>query len=127
MPDWLEDIDKDVPERLKERVRTKRVRYFLSRLKTEAEGLVEVGGLPEGFREFYESQEMFDGWENWGVTWDVGDPRKKSVPSDDYLEVIPLWTSLWEDWDEQIAANHKHNEIAARKRRRRMTADGSET
>lgn len=102
-----------VPEKLYMRTLRRRIRYVLSRLKTEVDGGEEMSA-PEGFKEFFEKQDdWWDGWENWGVTWDVG-----ALDQEGPLVVVPRWTSIHEEWDEVVEAELKSNEIAARKRRR---------
>lgn len=116
--EYLEVYPYPVRPVLRDRALRKRVRYALSRLQTEAvEGVPAEDDnhhIPEGFREFFEAQDdWFDGWENWGVTWDVGD-------DEDFLRVVPRWLSLEEEWDEVIRGELMSNEIAARKRRRKQ-------
>lgn len=108
-----------VPEGVYERTVRRRVRYELSRLKTEADGGVEADP-PEGFKDFFEKQEWWDGWDNWGVTWDVG----KLGSEEGVLVVVPRWLSIYEEWDDVIQGELRSNEIAARKRRR--IGNGSE-
>jgi hypothetical protein len=109
----------EVPERIYERTLRRRVRYLLSRLQTEVE-LGRPVSTPPGFRAYFKDQEWWDGWENWGITWDVGE-----LGSDEgILSVVPRWLSIHEEWDEVIRGELQSNEIAARKRRR--MGNGSE-
>jgi len=66
-------------EKLKERVREK-FRQRLALLKTEAEYPEQKTTLqfPKSFRKSFEDQELFGGWTNYRVTWDVDekDPWK---------------------------------------------------
>ena len=51
----------------------KDIRYLLFRLKSHGEGVCDIGDLaPEGFEKGFSSQKKFQGWNNFGVTWDVG-------------------------------------------------------
>ena len=111
--------EEEVPDRLYDRTLRRRIRYVMSRLKTEADGGAEMEDVPEGFNSFFEDQEWFDGWENWGVTWDVG-----KLKDGNFLEVVPRWLSIHEEWEDVIQGELRTNEIAARKRRR--MGNGSE-
>lgn len=103
-----------VPERLYERTVRRRIRYVASRLYTEANDGAPMDDIPEGFLEHFEDQEWFDGWENWGVTWDLGELDSEEGP----LAAVPRWLSIHEEWDEVIRGELQVNEIEARKRRR---------
>ncbi|MDX1407027.1 MAG: hypothetical protein R3330_02810, partial [Saprospiraceae bacterium] len=71
--------------------------------------------------------QWFDGWENFGKTWDVGGAdsdfavSKVKNPrdgSDSPLETVPRWTTIWEENEDEMTAQMRANEIEARKRRR---------
>lgn len=133
-PAWAKRFEDEARlDNLRPLVLRRRTRYQLSRLKTEADGGVKANP-PRGFKKFFADQRWFDGWENWGVTWDVGTPMRSedmfgNTLSDDPLEVVPRYSSLNEEHDENMAAHHKADTIAARRRRRVVKmgeANGSE-
>jgi len=71
----------------------RQLRYWLFRFKTETEeDGVSAEGSPEGLREKFEDMEWFQGWANFGITWDVH--------LEDFHRIIPLKKSLAEQWDE---------------------------
>lgn len=124
-------IDVLVPEgsvapRLRIRQLRRATKYLCSRMRTEADGGVEAPELPDGFREFYETQEWFDGWDMYNTSWDVEqvfDEKMKPIVTEFRpLELIPRWESVWEEWDQVIDAHVKGDVIAARKRKRMGTA-----
>lgn len=105
----------------------KQVRYNLSRLKTEADG-GDKAEPPYEFKPYFENQKWFDGWENWGVTWDVGTPDRDAdsfgnTISDDPLEVVPRYSSLNEEHDESMEAHFKADTLSTRKRKRAIKMD----
>jgi len=98
----------------------RKVRYICFRLQTQYDPEApdrDAEDMPEGFREFFESQipepgeepksgQWFDGWENFGKTWDVGGKdsgfaedkvKNPSERSDSPLVTVPRWTTVWED------------------------------
>jgi len=135
-PKWAEEIEAGARyENLKPLLLRKQIRYWLSRLRSEALEDKEKPDLPKGFKKFFSDQEYWDGWENWGITWDVGTPMRQPDPdnaeywSDDPLEVVPRFVSIEEEWEETIDAHVKADTISARKRQRRQQmeeANGSE-
>jgi hypothetical protein len=82
----------------------KDIRYLLFRIRTEAEGATKAPPLPRGFKKGFEEQEHFDGWERFGITWDVipADPwttyrREKSLlqeHEEEMLAKVPVLPSL---------------------------------
>lgn len=131
-PEWALAFEEEARfENHKPLLLRKGVRYNLSRLRTEAEG-GEKASPPEGFVEFFEEDEHFDGWENWGVTWDSGDPFDPSVPEDDPLKLYWRDQSIHEEWEEVLNSGFKADIIAARRRARiirlraKEDSDGSE-
>jgi len=122
-PKWATDFENEsFREDRKPLVLRKRIRYLLSRLQRVAtvEG-ADVPKLPKGFKKHFEDQEWFDGWENWGVTWDVGTPMRSEEEiggndSDDPLVVVPRYMSLNEEWDEFTDSHHRQATIRVRKR-----------
>ena len=99
MPEWM---DKLIPDHLRDRepelqvlAIRKQVRYWLFRLKTEADGGPAAQDVPRGLRGYYKKQEWFDGWENFGVTWDVA--------AEDPLETWPRDESIEEEWESKRA------------------------
>ena len=105
----------------------KRVRYNLARLKTEADGGPKAEP-PRGFKKFYADQKWFDGWENWGVTWDVGTPMRDgdsfgNTVSDDPLEVVPRYSSINEEHEADMDAHHRADTVGTRKRKRAIKMD----
>ena len=65
------------PNSLKARLNRKKIRYWLyahkSVLKLRNDGSERPlpDDVPKGFKEKYEEQHGFDGWENFATTWDV--------------------------------------------------------
>jgi hypothetical protein len=106
----------------------RKVRYFCFRLQTEhdpeAPDRPAPEDIPKGFRAFYEKQTWFDGWRNFGVTWDVGGAdsdfaeAKMEHGSDSPLVTVPRWLSVWEENEDEIGHWVRTGEIEARKRRR---------
>jgi hypothetical protein len=131
--DWVSEIlpDEDIArESLRPLMLRRRVRYNLFRLQNEEEKGVPADTTPDGFKEFFEAQEWFDGWGNFGKTWDVGDPMEpKPRGSDNPLEVVPRYLSIHEEWDEVIGDHVKSDTLTTRKRARAQQmeeANGSE-
>lgn len=77
----------------------KTVRYFCFRFSTEANGGAKSEGAPDGLREHFEKLAWFQGWKNFGSTWDV----VHSSP----LEIVPLTNSLVSSWDNDATSNAK--------------------
>lgn len=73
--------------------------------------------VPRGFKPYFEKQDYFDGWANFGTTWDVGG-REFSEEAESPLVVVPRWLSVWEENEIENDVQMRENEIAARKRRR---------
>lgn len=130
-PEWVGKLlsEDDVPrEAVRPLMLRKNIRYLLFRLKKKADDGVPVR-TPAGFKKFYSDQHWFDGWENFGVTWDVGDPMDPvNRGSSDVFEVLPRYQSVNEEWDEVIEAHVKSDTITTRKRARQQKMDdnGSE-
>ena len=120
-PKWVEKLlpEEDVPRALvRPLLLRKRVRYTLFRLKSKEENGVTFRP-PAGFKKFYADQKWFDGWENFGVTWDVGDPLDPAGRgSDDPFEAVARYQSVNEEWDAVIDAHVKSDTITTRKRTR---------
>ena len=119
-PSWVGAL---VPEHLRDReeeVQTlavrKQVRYWLFRLKTAADGGPKAAGTPRGFRAHFKESEHFDGWENFGVTWDV-------VPEDPIV-TCPRYESVNEEWDHHLAGILRTHTRETRQRQR--ASNGSE-
>jgi len=69
----------------------RKVRYWLFRFRTEAEGGPKATGAPRGMRKYFEEQEGFGGWIDFAVTWDVN--------PEEPLQIVPRRFSVWEEWD----------------------------
>jgi len=130
---WVVKIlpDEDVPrESLRPLMLRRRVRYNLFRLQNEEESGIPADSTPDGFKEFFETQQWFDGWGNFGKTWDVGDPMDAAARgSDDPLTAVPRYLTIHEEWDEVIGDHVKSDTISTRKRARAQQmeeANGSE-
>lgn len=119
-PAWAEALVSDVQPHLRQIVLRKQTRYWCFRLRTEQElDGRPAKGRPRGLKPWFEKQAEFDGWENFGATWDV-DPENP-------VTAIPRYQTIHEEWDEVVRSELRNNEIAARKRRRKMRqANGSE-
>lgn len=98
----LHDMDGDEIERVVSglsgegmtlRRERKKVRYQLYRLKSEAEG-VSSSVSEESFKEKFEKIDLFDGWKNFSLTWDVA--------MDDPYRIVHRTHSVLEEWDEVI-------------------------
>lgn len=89
----------------------RRIRYWMFRLRTEANEDRPADGLPEGLKSFYEDSEHFDGWENFATTWDVTEQNP----------LVTTWRfqSVEEEYEQKLEAEIRKAEIEARKRRRR--------
>ncbi len=130
-PKWVEKLltEENVPRESVRLLQLRRkIRYILFRLKKKEDEGVPVR-TPAGFKKFYSDQKWFDGWENFGVTWDVGDPLDpKDRGSDDPFEVVARYQSVNEEWDEVVEAHMKSGTITTRKRARqqKMEDNGSE-
>lgn len=125
---WLTEIlpEEDIMyESLRPLLTRRRVRYRCFRLRSEAsEGKELPDVIPDGFKEYFEAQKWFDGWANFAVTWDVGDPMDpERRGSDDPLKAVPRYLSVWEEWDEEIEAHVKSDTISTRKRARAQKMD----
>lgn len=78
-----------------ERMLRRKVRYWCFRFKTETEeDGANADDAPEGLRERFEGMEWFQGWHNFGNTWDVHD--------EDPFRIVPLKKSLVDQWDSVI-------------------------
>jgi hypothetical protein len=110
---WVDDL---VPDHLEARpdlqvvALRKQVRYWLFRLKTEADGGPKAVGVPRGLRAYFKKAEWFDGWENFGVTWDV--------ESDDPTTTRPRYESIHEEWDHKIDGIVREQTRGIRQRQR---------
>lgn len=130
-PKWVEKllVEENVPRESVRLLQLRRkIRYTLFRLKKKEDEGVPVR-TPAGFKKFYSDQKWFDGWGNFGVTWDVGDPLDpKDRGSDDPFEVVARYQSVNEEWDEVVEAHMKSGTISTRKRARqqKMEDNGSE-
>ncbi len=112
--------DDSVPQYLYDRQVRRRIRYCLFRLNTEEAEGIPVDDIPAGLKKHYESSEEFDGWKNFGVTWDVDD--------NDPLVTVPRYESINEAWDRQIEEDLRANRTHTRKRQRQIKkeSDGLE-
>ncbi len=121
-PSWVDKLlaDTDVRrEGLKPLILRRKIRYNLFRLQTAAAGGPEADSVPRGFKKHYADQKWFDGWANFGITWDVGDPvEPKQRGGDDPLVAVPRYLSVTEEWEEVIESHVKSDTISARKRAR---------
>jgi len=103
----------------------RKTKYLCSRMRKEAVDGVERPELPEGFVEFYEAQEWFDGWDNYNTSWDIEQVHDADVMPliDEFrpLNVTPRDESVWEEWDQVIDAHVRGDIISARKRKRMGT------
>ncbi len=130
-PKWVEKLltEESVPRESVRLLQLRRkIRYTLFRLKKKEDEGISVR-TPAGFKKFYSDQKWFDGWENFGVTWDVGDPMDpKGRGSDDPFEVVARYQSVNEEWEEVVEAHMKSGTISTRKRARqqKMEDNGSE-
>ena len=77
------------------RRRRKHIRYQLYRMKGSVLGQCSDVSAP-GFKEAFEAKERFDGWRNFGVTWDVA--------LDDPERIVHRTRSVAEEWDDVIKA-----------------------
>lgn len=82
-------VKKDVRE-----LGRRKVRYRLYRIQSEK--LVDKN---DGLKAHFESQDEFDGWHNFGVTWDVGD---ESEWPEGHFIAVPLSESLEATWQKTL-------------------------
>lgn len=72
----------------------RKLRYRLYRIKT---------GTPvdssDGLKSHFESQDEFDGWHNFGITWDTG---SEGVWPEGHFVAIPLKESLEQMWQKTV-------------------------
>ena len=71
----------------------RKLRYRLYRIKT---------GTPlqdDGLKAHFESQPQFDGWHNFGVTWDTG---ASGTWPDGHFTAVPLRESLEAAWQKTL-------------------------
>lgn len=91
---WAEMEGRNVPVDQKTRkLGRRKLRYRLYRIKS---------GDPvkkDGLKAHFESQDEFDGWQNFGVTWDVGDEGKWP---DGHFAAVPLRESLEATWQRTL-------------------------
>ena len=82
--------------KLKELPRSK-VRYWLFRFQTEANGGSKATGSPTGLRKLFEDHEDFTGWERFNQSggWDV--PKKG-----DFLKMVPLRMGSNDRWNRYL-------------------------
>ncbi len=104
-----------VQEELYLRTVRRRIRYWLFRLRTEANDGNAAEGIPRGIRRYYEKADHFDGWENFGTTWDLDD--------DNPLQTRWRFQSVEEEYEEKLRAEFRRLEIEARQRRRRAAKE----
>lgn len=71
----------------------RKVRYRLYRIKSE-DPLAD-----DGLKGHFESQPEFDGWHNFGVTWDTG---KEGEWPDGHFVAVPLKESLEASWQKTL-------------------------
>lgn len=130
-PAWATKFEeKAAYDNLKPLLLRKGVRYNLARLRKEAVDGSPKATPPRGFKKFYSDQMWFDGWENFGITWDVGTPMRTedtfgNTISDDPLEVVPRYISLLEEHEADMNAAMTVNTISARKRSRAKKMDAA--
>lgn len=95
----------------------RKVRYWLFRFRTECDKGVSAAEAPEGLKIKFENLEWFQGWENFGISWDVH--------ADDCFRIVPLKQSLDDDWNQilervtiELVPDEKHVDrvIAAREK-----------
>lgn len=75
----------------------RKVRFWLYRLKAEAEGGA-FAGPPDGLRDVYQAQAAFKlggGWPGFSETWDIGE--------EDLETIIPLEKSIQQAWADHCA------------------------
>jgi hypothetical protein len=82
-------VKKDVRE-----LGRRKVRYRLYRIQSG--DLVDSN---DGLKAHFESQDEFDGWHNFGVTWDTGDEGE--WPEGHFL-AVPLEESLEAQWQKTV-------------------------
>lgn len=77
------------------------IRYICFRLQTEATGGTKAEKEDEGIMQFVdevrghmEEQEDFDGWNNFGKTWDVGEKS--------FLVAVLRKSSIQSEWDKVL-------------------------
>ena len=73
----------------------RKARYHCFRLRTYAETQqpsIEELGVPFKLIEFYESQSGFKGWNNFGVSWDIG-------KIENILTIVKRDFSIHEEWE----------------------------
>ena len=77
-----------------EKLTRRKVRYWCFRFHTEAIDGVDSSDAPEGLKEKFEEMEWFQGWDKFGVSWDISE--------EDNFRIVPRKTSIHQDWDKVI-------------------------
>jgi hypothetical protein len=85
MADW-----KDIGRR--------KVRYWCFRKKTEADGGNSADEAPQELVDHFESLENFQGWTNFGVTWDID--------QNDFAKTYKRKFSVDEEWNATLRMLH---------------------
>lgn len=116
---WIDDLvpPGSVREVLHQRTLRRKLRYWCFRLRSEVEGISDAEA-PSELVDLYEDQQWFDGWGNFGATWDLDE--------EDPLVVVPRWRTIHEEWDEVIQGQLQRNQIESRKNLRKAAVDGNE-
>ena len=121
-PAWAKTLVSDdvVRDDLRALLLRRQIRYWMFRLQTAATGGPKAEKVPRGFKTFFEKQEPFDGWENFGQTW--------NVESDSPLVVKARYLTIQEEWDAVLHQGIRSDEIATRQRLRKQQreSDGTE-
>lgn len=71
------------------------VRYRLYRIQSG-----KTVNNKDGLKQFFETQVHFDGWHNFGVTWDVG---KEGVFPEGHWIAVKRKKSVLQEWEEIVA------------------------
>lgn len=74
------------------------MRYFCFRIQNAEQGGAPVTELniPDGFREYFEGQELFDSWDGFAATWDV--------KTDDPFKLYKRKFTIHEEWNATLRA-----------------------
>ena len=87
-------------------LKRRKIRYWLFRLSTEANGGSKAKGVPTGLRAHFEDNAAFilaGGWTQFGAKWDVDDSG---------LTIIALEQSLEDKWNDHLEEAAKDLPIA---------------
>lgn len=102
----------------------RKIRYWLFRFRTELENGVEIDDAPKGLKKKFEKLEWFQGWANYGVSWDIH--------MTELFRIVPLKKSLDDEWKHiidkvaiELVPDEKFTDKIAKKKTKNKTKKGT--